>query len=139
MREQLKPAGITLRGEMLATGSACIELYNGQKAIAQNLAGWSGRPTPFMTYAQTFTSYGAYHVSKEAFPGVDEAVARLLETSDKDEQDKIYDELNALWVDTVPWVSLYFQPRIYAQAASLDGEVQNLMGKADVTDMFFKN
>lgn len=138
MREQLKPAGITLRGEMLATGAACIELYNGQMAIAQNLAGWSGRPTPYMTYAQTFTSYAAYHVSKEAFPGVDEAVARLLETSDKAEQDKIYDELNALWVEYVPWVSLYFQPRVYAQSVHVKGEVQNLMGKANVTDIYFE-
>lgn len=138
MREQLRPAGITLRGEMLATGSACIELYNGQMAIAQNLAGWSGRPTPFMTYAQTFTSYAAYHVSKEAFPGVDEAVARLLETSDQAEQDKIYDELNALWVEYVPWISMYFQPRVYAQSVHVDGEVHNLMGKADVTDIYFK-
>src|SRR5690606_17022712 len=138
MREQLRPAGIRLRGEMLATGAACIELYNGQMAIAQNLAGWSGRPSPYMTYAQTFTSYAAYHVSKEKFPGVDEAVARLLETSDKDEQDKIYDELNALWVEYVPWVSMYFQPRVYAQSVRVKGEVHNLMGKADVTDIYFE-
>lgn len=138
MREQLRPAGIRLRGEMLATGAACIELYNGQKAIAQNLAGWSGRPTPYMTYAQTFTSYAAYHVSGEKFPGVDEAVERLLQTSDREEQDKIYDELNALWVEYVPWVSLYFQPRVYAHSVHVKGEVQNLMGKVDVTDIYFE-
>jgi ABC-type transport system substrate-binding protein len=138
MREQLRPAGITLNGEMLATGAACIELYNGQGAITMNLAGWSGRPSPIMSYQQTYTSYAAYHVSKEPFEGVDEAVDRLLATSDQAEQDKIFDELNAMWVDNVPWLSMYFQPRVFAQSTRLKGELPNLMGKADVTTLYFE-
>lgn len=138
MREQLRPAGITLNGEMLATGAACIELYNGQQAIMLNLAGWSGRPSPIMTYQQTYTSYAAYHVSKEPFEGVDEAVDRLLATSDPEEQNKIFDELNAMWVDNVPWVSMYFQPRVFAQSSQLKGEKPNLMGKADLTTLYFE-
>jgi ABC-type transport system substrate-binding protein len=138
MREQLRPAGITLNGEMLATGAACIELYNGQQAIMLNLAGWSGRPSPIMTYQQTFTSYAAYHVSKEPFDGVDAAVERLLATSDPAEQEKIFDELNAMWVDNVPWVSLYFQPRVFAQSSQLAGELPNLMGKANLTTLYFE-
>ena len=44
-----------------------------------------------------------------------------------EEQNKIFDELNAMWVENVPWVSMYFQPRVFAQSSQLKGEKRHVV------------
>jgi peptide/nickel transport system substrate-binding protein len=136
-REQMKPAGITLDVTVM-TGSACLQTFNSKR----NFGGWqgsfSGRPDPFLTFQQQFGSTGQYNLGHAAYPGVDEALARILETFDPEKQKPFYVELNKAWVENVPNMVLYYRPNMAAYSVQLAGDQPNQQGKTNMTTLYFK-
>ena len=135
-REQLRPAGITLEVE-LRQGSACNKAFNVDKNVMSYQVGFSGRPDPFLTFEGNFASTGLFNAGKTKFPGVDEVLAKLAKTYDKKAQKPLYDELNRLWIQQVPKLSLFYAPNYSIYTKDLAGEQPNLMGKINPVTWYF--
>lgn len=139
MREQMKPAGITLETEEVAANSACVETFVRQKKLPAFLVTWSGRPDPAITYAQMLATDSFYNVGGKPWGNrADELVRQLQATEGRDAQDKIYDELNKVFVDEVPMMPLYFFVNVVAYNANLTGEEPNLLGRPNVRTLHWK-
>ena len=54
------------------------------------------------------------------------------------EQKKLIDKLNALWVEHVPMITLYYYVNAVAYNAKLAGEEPNLLGRPYVRTLYFK-
>jgi ABC-type transport system substrate-binding protein len=137
MREQMKPAGIKVEGTQVASNAACVELFN-KKSLPTFLATWSGRPDPAITYAQVLGTKTAYNVGQTKFGNAEDVIAKLFSTTERSEQKKLFDELNRLWVEYVPMITLYYYVNVVAYNAKLAGEEPNLLGRPYVRTLYFK-
>jgi peptide/nickel transport system permease protein/peptide/nickel transport system substrate-binding protein len=137
MREQLKPANITLNTTMVAGLGACIEMFNIKKSIASVLIQSTGKPDPYMTYQQYLASNGTQNVGKGQY-GVDDMFPPMLENLSRDALRTSYDRLNATFVDQMPVIPLYFLPNVSAYSTSLQGEMPALMNRPVLAFMSFK-
>jgi ABC-type transport system substrate-binding protein len=136
MREQMKPAGIKVESQQVASNAACVDMFN-KKAMPTFMATWSGRPDPAITYAQVLGTKTAYNVGQTQFGAAEDVIARLYATSDRAEQKKLMDELNQLWIDHVPMIALYYYVNVVAYNAKLSGEQPNLLGRPYIRTLFF--
>jgi ABC-type transport system substrate-binding protein len=134
--EQMKPAGITLDVTVM-TGSACLQSFNTTSKFNAWQGAFSGRPDPFLTYQQNFGSTGQYNRGSIKFPGVDEALDKILAATSREEQKPYYDELNRLWIEDVPLMLLFYRPQYAVYAKTLAGEQPNLQGKPNLTSLYF--
>lgn len=137
MREQMKPVGIKVESQQVASGAACVELFN-KKSLPTFMATWSGRPDPAITYAQVLSTKTAYNVGQTKFGEAEDVIAKLYETSDRAEQKKLIDKLNELWVEHVPMITLYYYVNAVAYNAKVAGEQPNLLGRPYVRTLYFK-
>ncbi len=135
-REQMRPAGITLEVE-IRQGSACNKAFNVDKSLMAYQVGFSGRPDPFLTFESNFGSTGLFNTSKSKYPGVDELLDKLAKTYDKKAQKPLYDELNRLWIEHVPKLTLFYTPNYSIYTKDLAGEQPNLMGKVNPVTWYF--
>ncbi len=135
-REQMRPAGITLEVE-LRQGSACNKAFNVDKKVMSYQVGFSGRPDPFLTFEGNFGSTGLFNTSKTKYPGVDEVLSKLAKTYDRKAQKPLYDELNRLWIEQVPKLTLFYAPNYSIYTKDLAGEQPNLMGKINPVAWYF--
>ncbi len=136
-QEQMKAAGIRIEATMLA-GSACQQAWQSRNEYHLRQGGWSGRPDPWMTYQQIFASNGEYNRTKQKFPGVDEMLNDLLSAYSQEDQKKLYDKLNAVWVEQFPWIPLFYGSNVAVYAQNVAGEQPNLQGKLNPVTMYFK-
>ncbi len=136
MREQMKPAGIKVESQQVASNAACVDLFN-KKSLPTFMATWSGRPDPAITYAQVLGTKTAYNVGQTQFGDAEDVIAQLYATSDRAEQKKLIDKLNQLWVDYVPMITLYYYVNVVAYNAKLSGEQPNLLGRPYVRTLSF--
>jgi len=127
MRDQLKASGITLQLTTMASNSACSPLL--RSTIPGSMLTWSGRPDPAINYAQMLGTTSFYNVGAETFGNADEVIQRMQNTFDKEEQDKIFDELNKLWTEYYPMIPTYYFVKVAAYSAGLAGEQPNLLGR----------
>ena len=136
MREQMKPVGIKVESQQVASGAACVEMFN-KKAMPTFMATWSGRPDPAITYSQVLSTKTAYNVGQTKFGEAEDVIAQLYATSDREEQKRLIDKLNALWVEHVPMITLYYYVNAVAYNAKLAGEQPNLLGRPYVRTLYF--
>ena len=108
-----------------------------QEISADVLATWSGRPDPAITYSQVLGTVTAYNVGQTKFGDAEDVIAQLYATSDRDEQKKLFDQLNQLWIDYVPMITLYYYVNVVAYNAKLAGEQPNLLGRPYVRTLSF--
>ena len=137
MREQMKAAGITVESTSVASNAACNDLYT-KKTVPTFMANWTGRPDPAITYAQVLGTTTAFNLGRTVYGNAEEVIAKLLATSDRDEQKKLFEQLNQLWVDNVPMLPLYYYVNVVAYNAKVTGEEPNLLGRPYVRTMSFK-
>ena len=137
-REQMKAAGIRLETTMLA-GSACQQSWASKTEFVVRQGGFTGRPDPFQTYQNNFHSKGQNNRGNVKFPGVDEALDKVLSTYPREGQKKIYDELNRMWNEYVPSVVLFYGSNVVVYANDLAGEQPNLQGKDNPSTLYFKS
>lgn len=135
-REQMRVAGITLDVEF-RTGSACNRAFNVEKKLMAYQVGFSGRPDPYLTFEGNFGSTGLFNTAKTKYPGVDEILDKLARTHDRKAQKPLYDELNRLWIEQVPKLTLFYAPNYAIYTKDLAGEKPNLMGKINPTAWYF--
>lgn len=129
LAEQMKPAGITLAVEGLATTSACTAKFNDAKAMPTLLISWTGRLDPAVTYNQMMASTSFYNIAKTPYGDTDELLAKLNAEFDVEKQKPIYDALNRNYVEYLPFVSLYSFVNVVAYSKGLVGETPNLLGR----------
>lgn len=136
---QLAAGGIKLEVQQMANTAACVDLFVTQKVVPAFLVGWSGRPDPAITYDQMLSSSSFYNSSKTVHGNADELLAELKATFDQEAQKKIYDQLNEVYVDSLPMISLYsyINPVVYANG--LVGERPNLLGRPYVRVLRWEN
>jgi len=137
MREQMKPVGIKVESQQVASGAACVEMFN-KKAMPTFMATWSGRPDPAITYSQVLSTKTAYNVGQTKFGDAEDVIAQLYATTDREEQKKLMDKLNALWIEHVPMITLYYYINTVAYNAKVAGEEPNLLGRPYVRTLYFK-
>ncbi len=135
MTEQMKPAGITLEVNQQPSSAGCIDLFATQKVMPAFLVTWSGRPDPAITYNQMLATNSYYNTSRIVYGDADAVLAELQATFDQETQDKIYDRLNALYLEYVPMVSLYSFVNVVAYKKGLVGEEPNLLGRPYVRNL----
>lgn len=135
-REQMRPAGITLDVEF-RQGSACNRAFNVEKKLMAYQVGFSGRPDPYLTFEGNFGSTGLFNTAKTKYPGVDEVLDKLARTHDRKAQKPLYDELNRLWIEQVPKLTLFYAPNYAIYTKDLAGEKPNLMGKINPVTWYF--
>lgn len=136
-REQMKKAGITLEGTMLA-GSACLQSWQQNTEYPIRQGGFTGRPDPYLTYFQNYGSSGGNNRGRVKFPGVDEDLEAILQTYDREGQNKIYDRLNQSHIDNAPAILLFYGSNIAAYSKDLAGEQPNAQGKTNPVTWYFK-
>lgn len=136
-KEQMKASGINLEVEF-RQGSACNRAFNVEKSLMAYQVGFSGRPDPFLTFEGNFSSTGLFNTAKTKFAGVDEIIAKLSRTYDRKAQKPLYDELNRLWIEHVPKLTLFYAPNYSIYVKELVGEQPNLMGKINPVGWYFK-
>jgi ABC-type transport system substrate-binding protein len=90
-----------------------------------------------MTFEGNFSSTGLFNTGKTKFAGVDEIIEKLSKTYDRKAQKPLYDELNRLWIEHVPKVSLFYAPNYSIYVKDLAGEQPNLMGKINPVTWYF--
>jgi len=137
-REQMKAAGIRLEATILA-GSACQQSWQSKTDFLVRQGGFTGRPDPFQTYQNNFHSKGQNNRGNVKFPGVDEALDKMLLTYTREGQKQLYDEVNRLWQEFVPSVVLFYGSNIAAYSVDLAGDQPNQQGKANPTTLYFKS
>jgi ABC-type transport system substrate-binding protein len=129
MREQMKPAGISLKVTEAASNSVCAQLLSQEKSINAMLASWSGRIDPSITYALMLGSNSYYNSSQVKYDNADDLIKELQSTFDRDTQKPIFDKLNQIWVDHLPMIPLYRFSNVVAYNAEIKGEMPNLLGR----------
>jgi ABC-type transport system substrate-binding protein len=129
-RTQAAKAGFVFKVDIQPSVATCIEgIGNGTYGVFW--IGWSGRPDPYMTYAQLAgPNYqtGDYH-----FPDIFALLDKALATTDKAELSEIYAGVNKLWVEQVPQIVTYFNPNIAVYSNDLTGTASTQRGRNDVT------
>lgn len=138
---QLKAAGITFDVQQTASTAGCSEIQN-KKGAAMLLLMWTGRPDPAITYTQMLASNkllpnSPFNLAKRDY-GADELLKELNATFDQAGQKKIYDKLNAVFVDEYPFMPLYSFVNVVAYRKDLVGEEANMLGRPNVRTMYWK-
>lgn len=134
---QMKAAGITLDVTVM-TGSACLQTFDSKKVFHAWQGSFSGRPDPYLTYAQNFGSTGQYNRGKINYSGVDALLEKLLTVYNWNDQKAIYAELNRKWIEDVPTILLFYRQNYVVYNKNLGGEEPNLQGKNNLVRMFYK-
>ena len=135
--EQMKPAGIKLDVTIMS-GSACLQRFNTTKDFHVWQGAFSGRPDPFITYAQTFMSTGQFNRGRMDFPGADALLNELPKAYTQEEQKPIYDRINKLWIEEAPAIQILYEPNFAVYSTALQGEQPNQQGKPDLVTISFK-
>lgn len=129
LREQMKPAGITLKVTEAASNSVCSQMLSQDKTTNLFLASWSGRIDPIITYALMMGTKSFYNSNQVSYGNADELIQELQATFDREAQKPIFDKLNQLWVDYLPMIPLYRFSNVVAYNKELKGEKPNLLGR----------
>ena len=108
--EHATPEEIWADVQQTASTQGCNEIQS-KKGAAMLLLMWTGRPDPAITYTQMMGSdrllpNSAFNLAKRDY-GADELLKQLNATFDQAEQKKIYDKLNAVFVDEYSFMPLY--------------------------------
>lgn len=134
MQSQMSKSGIDLK-PTVSTGVDCNERFVAKKTIGAYMKGWSGRPDPYLTYSQNFSSSGLYNVGGNANGDMDKILAKIAKTTDPAAQKPLYDELNREYLDQVPYIATLYVPTVVAYGKDVKGEIPNFMGKPNLTSL----
>lgn len=83
--------------------------------------GWSGRPDPDGNIHQFVTCEGTLNDGRYCNPKVDELLNQAREVSDTAKRKALYDEAMTILADELPFIYLYFEPRIFTMTSKLQG------------------
>jgi peptide/nickel transport system substrate-binding protein len=127
-------AGITINLKVTEFAAMLDEDEAGDFQASQ--VGWSGRPDPDGNIHQFVTCKGTLNDGRYCNPKVDELLNRAREVSDTAERKALYDEAMTILADELPYIYLYFEPRIFAMTSKLQGfkaHPDGMIRLADVT------
>lgn len=83
--------------------------------------GWSGRPDPDGNIHQFVTCEGNLNDGRYCNPRVDELLNQARAVSDPAERKELYDQAMVILADELPYIYMYFEPRIFAMTTALEG------------------
>lgn len=129
---QMAEAGITL-DPIVSPGNDCNDRFVVQKTINSYMKAWSGRPDPYMTYEQNFSSTGLYNVGKKPNGDMDALLEQAAQATTLDEQKPLFAKLNAEFLEQTPYVATVYVPTVSAYNDKIVEFTQNFMGKTDLT------
>jgi peptide/nickel transport system substrate-binding protein len=112
-------AGFDMRIRVVEFATSLKEAEEGR--YQAYMLNWSGRPDPDGNIHQFVTCEGALNDGRYCNPKVDELLNRAREVSDTAERKALYDEALAILADELPYIYLYFEPRIFAMTSKLQG------------------
>ena len=133
---QFEESGITAELETSEVGQFLPECSHGA-AIRHLSAGLAGRLTPITSSTGgSPEKAGPNSYSNER---VDELLAAAQASLDEDEVRAMTEEIQEILWEDLPWVSMYFQPKIYAKSKALQGlELQETIPNIVLTEAYME-
>ncbi|WGF90486.1 ABC transporter substrate-binding protein [Marinivivus vitaminiproducens] len=98
--------------------------------------GWSGRPDPDGNIHQFVTCEGNLNDGRYCNPQVDDLLNQAREVSEPAERKALYDQVMTILADELPYIYMYFEPRIFTMTTRLEGfeaHPDGMIRLADVT------
>ena len=135
---QMAQAGITVKLEALEWGTFWSRAVTNHE-FDMFFLGWISPASPYTQLTWWFRTNPKGSKSNYSNPQVDELLIQAQNVMTDEEENQAYSKIQELLWNDLPWISLYFSPKIYGIDASLKGvglsEVVPLM---NFTDAVFK-
>ncbi len=101
--------------------------------------GWLSPESPYVQLTWWFRTDPKSSKSNYSNPQVDKLIVDSQNTLTDQEGNQIYSQIQELIWNDLPWISLYFSPKVYGISASLEGVVLNeVLPLMDFTNAAFK-
>ncbi len=133
VRAMLKKIGVTMKIEVLNTGSATEDFFHGRR-YPMYITSWSRYPEPDWLASLAYKSDGYYNPGNVLRPDIDQLVERGASLYDIGARKTVYDELNTIVLDEAWYVPLLYGVN-YAAAPRKVHNLDRLMasdGKMDL-------
>ena len=112
-------AGFDVRLKVMEFAAQLDQDQSGNFQASQ--VGWSGRADPDGNIHQFVTCKGNLNDGRYCNPKVDELLNQARRVSDQAKRKALYDQAMATLADELPYIYLYFEPRIFALSKKVQG------------------
>jgi len=135
---QMAQAGITVKLEAMEWGTFWSRAITNHE-FDMFFLGWISPESPYTQLTWWFRTDPKSSKSNYSNPEVDKLLIESQNVMTDEEEARIYSEIQeVIWHD-LPWISLYFSPKIYGMDASLEGVVlSEVVPLMDFTNAYFK-
>jgi ABC-type oligopeptide transport system substrate-binding subunit len=113
----------------LQSVSTMISTYFTQHEFNSELSGWSGRPTPTLTYGRLFPAGSFQNAGDVPIPGYNTALLAFESASTLPAQKTAIANLNHILDTFAPWAPLYFEVNVTAYQPYVKGNFVDSLGK----------
>jgi peptide/nickel transport system substrate-binding protein len=128
LEAELGQVGINFK-VTLQSVSTMITTYFTQHNFNAELSGWSGRPTPTLTYGRLFPNGSFQNAGNVPIPGFNDALLAFQQASTVADQKTAIAKLNQIVDDFAPYAPLYFEVNVTAYQSYIKGNVVDSLGK----------
>jgi peptide/nickel transport system substrate-binding protein len=135
---QMAKAGITVKMESMEWGTFWDRSITNHE-FDMFFLGWLSPESPYVQLTWWFRTDPKSSKSNYSNPQVDKLIVDSQNTLTDQEGNQIYSQIQELIWNDLPWISLYFSPKVYGISASLEGVVLNeVLPLMDFTNAAFK-
>lgn len=137
LKEQWSQIGVTVNLLPRQVIEANNSYFNDIKTPAF-FAAWTGRPDPALTYRLMFTKEAYFNTSKQATPGMDEALDEDAVATTQEDRKKALDKASEAVVADMPIIPIVFQHSLTGLGENVEGFESNLLGKPKLIGVSLK-
>ena len=135
---QMAEAGITVKLEALEWGTFWSRAVTNH-ALDMFFLGWISPASPYTQLTWWFRTNPKSSKSNYSNSQVDKLLIEAQNVMTDEEENQVYAKIQELIWNDLPWISLYFSPKIYGIDASLEGVVlSEVVPLMNFTDAVFK-
>ena len=135
---QMAEAGITVKLEAMEWGTFWSRAVTNHE-FDMFFLGWISPASPYTQLTWWFRTNPKSSKSNYSNPKVDELLIEAQNVLTDEEENQVYSKIQELIWNDLPWISLYFSPKIYGIDASLEGVVlSEVVPLIDFTNAGFK-
>ena len=135
---QMAEAGITVNLEALEWGTFWSRAVTNHE-FDMFFLGWISPASPYTQLTWWFRTDPKSSKSNYSNPQVDELLIQAQNVLTDEEENQAYSKIQELLWNDLPWISLYFSPKIYGIDASLKGVgLSEVVPLIDFTDAVFE-
>jgi peptide/nickel transport system substrate-binding protein len=135
---QMAEAGITVKLEALEWGTFWSRAVTNHE-FDMFFLGWISPASPYTQLTWWFRTNPKSSKSNYSNPQVDKLLIEAQNVLTDEEENQVYSKIQELLWNDLPWISLYFSPKIYGIDASLEGVVlSEVVPLMNFTDAVFK-